>query len=261
MSKKLQRANKIIEILKEKNGATVKELALTLKVSEMTIRRDLELLKSNNIINNVYGAAIYNPSNNIEKLESFYNIESELIKHEKEKIEIGKAAANIIKEDDIIIIDTGTTTEKLAEYIDSNLNISALIYNTNILMALHKKKNINLIFSGGYFHPNTMMFESLEGISLIEKTRATKVFVSASGVHENLGITCSNSYEVLTKQAIIRSSVEKILLVDSKKFGIVKSSYFADLSDFDTIITDSAISNEWRKKITNLGITLITAQL
>ncbi|MDU5176048.1 DeoR family transcriptional regulator, partial [Clostridium sp.] len=80
MSKKLQRANKIIDILKEKNGATVKELSLTLGVSEMTIRRDLEILKSNNIINNVYGAAIYNPSNNIEKLESFYDIENEVIR-------------------------------------------------------------------------------------------------------------------------------------------------------------------------------------
>lgn len=259
MSKKLQRANKIIEILKEKNGATVKELALTFGVSEMTIRRDLEILKSNNIINNVYGAAIYNPSNNIEKLDSYYNIEHEFIRQETEKTIIGKAAAALIKEDDIIIIDTGTTTEKLAESINNDLNIKALIYNTNILMALHKKKNINLIFSGGYFHPNTMMFESPEGISLIEKIRATKVFVSASGVHENLGVTCSNSYEVPTKQAIIKSSVEKILLVDSKKFGIVKSSYFADLNDFNTIITDSGISPEWRNKIESLGISLIIA--
>lgn len=259
MNKKLQRANKIIDILKEKNGATVKELALTLKVSEMTIRRDLEILKSNNIINNVYGAAIYNPSNNIEKLESFYDIENELIKHENEKIKIGKAAAGLINQDDIIIIDTGTTTEKLAEFIDNNLNISVLIYNTNILMALSKKKNIELIFSGGYFHPNTMMFESPEGISLIEKTRATKVFVSAAGIHENLGVTCSNNYEVLTKQAIIKSSVEKILLVDSEKFGVVKSSYFAELTDFDTIITDNKITPKWHKKINDLGIKLIIA--
>ena len=146
MSKKLQRANKIIDILKEKNGATVKELSLTLGVSEMTIRRDLEILKSNNIINNVYGAAIYNPSNNIEKLESFYDIENEVIRNEDEKIKIGKAAANLIQEDDVIIIDTGTTTEKLAQFIDNNLNISALIFNTNILMALSKKKNINRIY-------------------------------------------------------------------------------------------------------------------
>lgn len=224
----------------------------------MTIRRDLEILKSNNIINNVYGAAIYNPSNNIEKLESFYDIENEIIKHENEKIKIGKVAANLIKEDDIIIIDTGTTTEKLAQFIDNKLNISALIFNTNILMALSKKKNIKLIFSGGYFHKNTMMFESPEGISLIEKTRATKVFVSAAGIHETLGVTCSNNYEVLTKQAIIKSSVEKILIVDSKKFGLVKSYYFAELSDFNTIITDSKLSDKWRKKINDLGIKLIT---
>lgn len=261
MSKKLQRANKIIDILKERNGATVKELASILNVSEMTIRRDLEVLKNNNIVNNVYGATIYNPSNNIEKLESFYDIENETIKQENQKLKIGKTASELIDDDDIIIIDTGTTTEKLAGCISSKLNISALVYNTNILMELMQKKNINLIFSGGYFHPNTQMFESPEGISLIEKTRATKVFVSAAGVHENLGVTCSNNYEVLTKQAIINSSLEKILLVDSSKFGVVKSSYFADLDSFDIIITDDGISNEWKEIIHNKGIKLIIAMI
>lgn len=257
----MQRANKIIDILKEKNGATVKELASILNVSEMTIRRDLEVLKSNNIVNNVYGATIYNPSNNIEKLESFYDIENEVVKQENQKLKIGKAAVSLINEDDIVIIDTGTTTEKLAASISSDIKMSALIFNTNILNELVKKKNINLIFSGGYFHPNTQMFESPEGISLIKKTRATKVFVSAAGVHENLGVTCSNNYEVLTKQAIINSSLEKILLVDSSKFGVVKSAYFADLDDFDTIITDDGISNEWKEIIHTKGIKLIIAML
>lgn len=257
----MQRANKIIDILKERNGATVKELASILNVSEMTIRRDLEVLKSNNIVNNVYGATIYNPSNNIEKLESFYDIENEVVKQENQKLKIGKAAVSLINEDDIVIIDTGTTTEKLAASISSDIKMSALIFNTNILNELVKKKNINLIFSGGYFHPNTQMFESPEGISLIKKTRATKVFVSAAGVHENLGVTCSNNYEVLTKQAIINSSLEKILLVDSSKFGVVKSAYFADLDDFDTIITDDGISNEWKEIIHTKGIKLIIAML
>ena len=257
----MQRANKIIDILKGKNGATVKELASILNVSEMTIRRDLEVLKNNNIVNNVYGATIYNPSNNIEKLESFYDIENEVVKQENQKLKIGKAAVSLINEDDIVIIDTGTTTEKLAASISSDIKMSALIFNTNILNELVKKKNINLIFSGGYFHPNTQMFESPEGISLIKKTRATKVFVSAAGVHENLGVTCSNNYEVLTKQAIINSSLEKILLVDSSKFGVVKFAYFADLDDFDTIITDDGISNEWKEIIHTKGIKLIIAML
>ena len=257
MSKKLDRANKIIQILKEKNGATIKDLANDLQVSEMTIRRDLQILKNNNIVNKVYGATIYNPNNNINKLESFYDIENEVIKNDDKKSKIGQAAADLIDDGDIIIIDTGTTTEKLAENINDSVNITALIYNTNILMSLSKKRNIKLIFSGGYFHSNTQMFESAEGISLINKTRATKVFVSAAGVHENLGITCSNSYEVATKKAILNSSLEKILLVDSEKFDVVKSSYFADLNQFTTIITDDKISSEWKQIINDSGINLI----
>ena len=101
------------------------------------------------------------------------------------------------------------------------------------------------------------MFESPEGIDLIRKTRATKAFVSAAGVHETLGVTCSNNYEVLTKNAILSSSVEKILLVDSEKFGIVKSAYFADLNTFTTIITDSGVSDEWKARIKEMKIQLI----
>lgn len=257
MNKKFQRANKLIEILKEKNGASVKELAAILGVSEMTIRRDLNVLKANNIVSNVYGATIYNPANNIEKLSTSYDINDELIRQEKEKAKIGKVAASLIQEGDIIIIDAGTTTEKLAQSINDDIKLTALFYNINILLALKNKKNIKLIFSGGYFHSNTQMFESTEGISLIKNIRATKVFISAAGIHEQLGVTCSNNYEVPTKRAIIGSSLEKILLVDSEKFGIVKSSYFANLNEFDTIITDSNISKEWIERIENLGIKLI----
>ena len=106
----MQRANKIIDILKGKNGATVKELASILNVSEMTIRRDLEVLKNNNIVNNVYGATIYNPSNNIEKLESFYDIENEVVKQENQKLKIGKAAVSLINEDDIVVFSPGATS-------------------------------------------------------------------------------------------------------------------------------------------------------
>lgn len=256
MNKKMQRTNKLIQILKEKNGASVKELAQILGVSEMTIRRDLEVLKDNNIVTNVYGATIYNPTNNINKLSS-YDLDTETIKFEDKKCKIGLAAAKLIKANDIIIIDTGTTTVKLAENIPDDIKITALCYNANILNALKGKENINLIFSGGYFHPNTQMFESEDGISLINKTRATKVFVSAAGIHTELGVTCSNSYEVATKRAILSSSLEKILLINSEKFGTVQSSYFADLSEFDVIITDNNIAESWKYSIEKLGITLI----
>ena len=257
MNKKIQRTNKLIEILKEKNGASVKELANILNVSEMTIRRDLKLLNSNNIVKKVYGATIYNPSNVIDKIKSNYDLNNESFKFEIEKDKIGKAAAKLVKNNDVIIIDTGTTTEKLAKNLDDAINLTALFYNINILDALRNKPNVKMIFSGGYYHPNTEMFESPEGISLIKNTRASKVFISAAGVHETLGVTCSNNYEVATKKAILNSSFEKILLLHSDKFGKVNSSYFADLNEFDTIITDANLSDEWKNRIDSLKIKLI----
>ncbi|ROR31883.1 DeoR family transcriptional regulator [Mobilisporobacter senegalensis] len=257
MSKKLDRLNQIISIIKEKNGATVKELASIFGVSEMTIRRDLAILESQNIVNNVYGAVIYNPSNAKENLEKNYSLNSAKIANDPEKARIGKYAASLINDNDVVIIDTGSTTEKLAANIPNTLLATVLCFNINILNRLVNKENLKLIFAGGYFHPNTQMFESSEGISLIKSTRAAKVFVSAAGIHEKLGVTCATNYEVPTKNAIMKSAVDKILLADSSKFGMVRSSYFAELSDFQTIITDSKLSSGWIDYIRKIGIELI----
>jgi DeoR family deoxyribose operon repressor len=100
------------------------------------------------------------------------------------------------------------------------------------------------------------MFESPEGLEMIRNFRATKAFISASGVSSQFGVTCMNSYERETKKVMIQSSRRKILLVDSSKFEVIRSDYFAELSDFDEIITDDGISSEYTGIIRDLGITL-----
>lgn len=255
MKKKFERLNSLINILKENNGASVRELSAALNVSDMTIRRDLELLKQKNLVINNYGAFFYNYTNNKE-IDDAYALNSAAIENPSQKYLIGKCAAGYINDQDILIIDTGTTTEAFAREISNDINATILCYNRNILNLLYDKPNISLILAGGYYHPNTEMFESSEGLSLISHTRANKVFISAAGIHETLGVTCSNSYEIAAKQAIFKSGVEKILLADSSKFSIVKSSYFANLCDFDTIITDSGITDKWIQIIRELGITL-----
>lgn len=257
MKKKLTRQNELISVLKKKNGATVKELSDLFQVSEMTIRRDLNVLKANNIVNNVYGATIYNPNQVNKDLDGSYSLSSAKVANHDCKSQIGTYAASLIESEDIIIIDTGSTTEKLAQNLPTNLKATVLCYNINILNSLCNHPNIRLIFAGGYFHPNTQMFESAQGLSLIRETRATKVFVSAAGVHDSLGVTCANRYESPTKSSIMESSIERILLVDSSKFGIIKSSYFANITDFNQIITDSGITNKWIDYIKSLNIELV----
>ena len=366
MSKKTDRLSRLIDIIKTKNGATVKELASLLDVSEMTIRRDLAVLEQNSIVNNVYGAAIYNPSydsliqkeyekhfssqkhfnpqkqlisqeeptslkvsssqtentsqkelfsqmdpssqmegtalkgtkflkgteslkdvasqkklfrkgnlsqkninfqngniskkesNPFKEINSLYELNHAKSTQDTEKKSIGAFAASYINNGDIVVIDTGSTTEMLAENIPDDLEATILCYNANILNSLRLKEKLTLIFSGGKYHPTTQMVESPQGVELIKSMRFTKAFISAAGIHAGLGVTCVFDYEVATKKAIMDSSVEKILLFDSSKFNQVKPAYFGDLTDFDVIITDNDISDEWRELINANNIKLYT---
>ncbi|MFA9376148.1 MAG: DeoR/GlpR family DNA-binding transcription regulator [Lachnotalea sp.] len=254
MSKRFERINELTRILKESQGASAKELCLKFNVSEMTIRRDLDLLISQNVVINQYGAFFYNDETN--NFDDKYALNNAITSNIEEKRRIGNFAASLVKENDILIVDTGSTTEFLARSLQDSLKATILCYNRNILNYLVDKTDISIIFAGGYYHANTEMFESIEGLSLISHTRANKIFVSAAGVHETLGVTCANNYEIATKRTIFKSGVEKILLVDSSKFSVVKSSHFANLEDFDIIITDSGISQEWIEIITSLPIKL-----
>ncbi|MFW6137600.1 MAG: DeoR/GlpR family DNA-binding transcription regulator [Spirochaetota bacterium] len=251
---KNERIKKIITLLRYRNAVSIKELTRTLEVSEMTIRRDLGLLEDDNIVELIPGGAILKQSTggNNEK----YLIENEETRRTREKLRIGQKAASLIEPNDTITLDVGSTTEYIAKFIQDEIPVTILCYALNILVEIYRKRGSNPIFAGGYFHPNTLMFESQEGIKLIKKTRADKCFISAAGFHKSLGITCANPYEIETKKAVISSSKSRILVLDSSKFGKTKIAYFADIKDFDIIITDNELSDEYRELIQNAGIEL-----
>ncbi|MDD7463247.1 MAG: DeoR/GlpR family DNA-binding transcription regulator [Anaerococcus sp.] len=262
MSKKDERLKNLISIIKNNNGASIKELSTMLDVSEMTIRRDIKILESQNILEIYHGSVVYNPNYDnptISKNDSDYSLSSNSVLMEKEKSLIGKKAAELINDDDIIIIDSGTTTEKLSQNLNENVKCTALVFTSNNFIHLLYKKNVNLIFAGGKMHRDSGIFESAEGLKLIDGVRASKLFLSAAGVHDELGLTCANGYEIEAKKTIIKNSVEVILLVDSSKFDQVKSAHFCDLDQVDTIITDDGISDEWKKIIEDRKIKLIIA--
>ena len=260
MSNKNRRLNEIIKILKIYNAKSVNELADLLNVSHMTIRRDLQELEQQNYLKLLHGGAVLNPqiySNPSSEIN--YSLSDAESKNTKEKIAIGKLAASLIEPNDVIIIDTGSTTELIAASVPQDFPLTVICYTFNVLAEIQKKKNCKIIFAGGYLHENSMMFESPEGVSLIKRSRATKAFVSANGINENLGVTCSNQYELETKKAIIDSSISSILVADSFKLGKVGSTYFADLANFDTFITNNDISNYYKDLMNRLDIKLLLA--
>lgn len=258
MSKINKRLDNIVLILKKNNAATIRELSESLQVSEMTIRRDLKSLAHDDLIRLIHGGAVYNRErNNKDDEESRYYLLAEEARNDEEKIRIAEEAVKMINPNDIIMLDTGSTTEYLAKILPEDIPLTVMCHSMNVLLEVMKKKNCDIIFPGGFFHEKTLVFESPEGTELIKRSRANIAFFAAGGIHKELGVTCHTTFIVETKKAMLSSSLKKILIADSSKFGEVKSSYYADLANFDTIITDSGISEDCRRIVEDNNVELI----
>ncbi len=257
--KKRERINYITNTLSLNGAVRIKDLSHTLKVSEMTIRRDLDALSKENIASIIPGGAILKKDVALDMNNEKYLITTAESRMIREKIRICRKAASLVKPNDTLIIDTGSTTDHLTKFIPTTIPLTIICFTLNILQKVFENPNWKTIFTGGYFHENTLMFESTEGIHLLRKNRANKAFLSAAGIEKKLGITCANTYEVETKKAALESSDKKILLVDSSKFDKVKIAHFADLNDFNFIITDSGIPESYVSLAQNQGVELIIA--
>lgn len=259
MLKREKRINRILSILAEKNGASIHMLARILGVSEMTIRRDLGELQSKDYLTVVQGVAIVSRNQDGSSIQKDYTLESERGMMQDRKSRIGLSAASMIEPGDTIIIDTGTTTEWLARSLPP-LPITIVCYNLNILSHVQNHNFINLIFAGGYYHDNTQMFECPESAALISRICANKFFCSAAGISSKGAVTCIDQYEIAAKQAALGSALTRILLLDSSKLGKIRPSLFANISDFDTVVTDSGISQEWADYFRGCGVGLRIAE-
>jgi Transcriptional regulators of sugar metabolism len=250
----MDRLQLILGKLQEKNVLSVRTLAEQLNVSEMTIRRDISILEKDNRIETFYGGVSLKQTE--LAAESFYEIENELIKRTEQKERIARKAASLINQNDVILIDTGSTTGSIVKYINNSLNLIVYCYALNIINGLCMNPNLTVVACGGYFHSNTKMFESQEGASLIRKTVINKAFLAARGISEEVGITTAEPYEVEMKKAAISVSEQKILLADSTKLGKAWYAKYADLSDINVVITDDEADEKYVNLLQKMNITV-----
>ncbi|MCC6093425.1 MAG: DeoR/GlpR family DNA-binding transcription regulator [Eubacterium sp.] len=249
MLKKALRIQAIAQEISQNPTYTVRNLAKKYQVSEMTVRRDIQYIEENMLTNSatkpvtIVSAEMPDLSGN-SSLN--YEFTTAMEAHNENKRRIGAYAAKMVQPNDVIILDTGTTVNFMVESLPFDMPLTIICYNYNVLQKLYDRPNIHLIVAGGYFHRSSLSFESTENIELLQRLRASKIFISPSGV-DRMGLTCSNQYEVTTKSTALHSSKTKILLSDSSKFGIMRSSLFAPLEEMDVIISDHDLSAEWQQ--------------
>jgi len=242
--KRQGRIAQILESLREGTAVSVEELSQRLSVSEMTIRRDLQLLAQENRVRLVRGGVELRP-------RAWFSLAGG-----GEKKRIGEKAATLVEPGDVVIIDSGSTTEWLARSLPPDAPLTVICFALNIFLEAASHAKTTVVFAGGTFRSQTLVCESSEGIALVRRFRAHKAFLSAGGVSETLGVTCSDAEEAELKKAAISSAQSRILLVDSGKLGRVTPAWFAALTDFDAIITDSGISLEYVEIARSRGIAL-----
>ncbi len=259
MHKQQQRMNEIVRILSVGGMQRIVELADQTGVSEVTIRRDLRRLEEDGLVFVAHGAASINPRSDNLRIGDKYFITQQQALHQREKMIIGKTAATLVELRDTIVIDTGTTPYYLARALPVNYDLTVICMSLNVFIELHDRTDVKLIFAGGYYHANTLTCESEEGIAMIRRHRAAKAFLGATGVHEKMGVTSSNPWEQKTKRAIMESSLTNVLLVDSAKFQVVQTSYFADVDEFDVLVSDRGVPEQYTSLLANTGVRLVYA--
>lgn len=249
---KTTRIQRIITILQERNGSSVRELANELGVSEMTIRRDFEYLSQTNAIKRVHGAVIYNPDfPNSASLTSLAPVLNEL-----HAARFGKVLAEMVEPNDRVFIDSGDLAASMAAALPSGMEYTIYTYSTAVLERATAATE-QIYFVGGSFHPQTKMCESDLSAEILGRFRFSKLFLFPDGIHSEFGITCAKLYEVSSKIAAISSAQKIILAAESNRFEAVSGNHIAELCSAGTVVTDNGLSGFWRAHLQNMGIDIV----
>lgn len=211
----------------------LRDAAAQLGVSEMTVRRDITSAGDRFTCLGGYVVSV---------LDGLAGSDY-VLDQEKDRFARGKAAAcaeavKLIEEGDTIFVDCGSTTPHLAARIPGDMSLTAICYSMNIAEILCRLKNVRLIVLGGLYHPAAASFAGDEALASLRRINLNKAFISAGGVHETRGITCSHFHEVPIKQLAIERALESHLVVEASKFGKVRPAHFAEAADFTSIISD-----------------------
>jgi DeoR family transcriptional regulator, fructose operon transcriptional repressor len=236
MSKPLipaQRRERIQEYLAIHKIARMDELYAMLDTSEATVRRDLEWLERQGIVERTHGGAILS-----QRLvfEPEYMLRAQ--KHPEEKRLIGKIAAALIEDNDVVFINSGTTTTQVIRNIRGNAGIT--VFSNNIYAALEMSNGgFEYYLIGGEFQHQSNSVAGRFAMDNLRQVYANKAILGVDGVSLLHGCTVpSNAEAEVVKQMIERTRGEIIVVADSSKWGVVSNFQIATIDEIDGLIVD-----------------------
>ncbi len=245
------RRQEILNILQEKDYVTVDEFSRLLEVSAVTIRTDLTALEAEGLLIRTHGGAMINEKKGKARL-----ISRTMCEFEAEKKAIARRAASLISSGSTIILDSGSTTIHIIEYI-KDMDITVVTNNVLAIEKLRNEEHIKLVTLGG-----TLRRESMGTIGPLAnnavKSMNVDVYLMGAAAYDDEIISSSDIVEAELKQNMLRSADKVVFLADSSKYGKRAFSTVCTWKDIDTFISDR-VSLDFRRELEERGVEVLSA--
>lgn len=249
-----QRREKILQILRQQQQATVEELARRINVSSWTIRRDLAFLEERHQIRRWYGGAeLAITPEELPQLEFNAQVQA----HAKQAI--GQTTSRLIKSGQFVALAAGTTTTQVALALKGRERVALMTNALNIAQELSREPGIRLTCAGGEVHGD---YYTLTG-PVTERTLSTHYYdvavVGVSGISMGQGFTVNSQSNAVSIAIMLRNASRRIIVADHTKFEVVSYAFLADLTDVHVIVTDQLPSKAYQEHLKAIGTELVIA--
>jgi DeoR/GlpR family transcriptional regulator of sugar metabolism len=239
-----QRQTLILARVREDGGVRVADLARELGVSDMTVRRDLEILDNRGLIEKVHGGATAVPGSAL--FEPGFAAKSSLQETEKEAI--ADAAFGLVVPGTAIGISAGTTTYALSRRLVDVAGLTVVTNSVPVADVLHRAGRIDqtIILTGGVRTPSDALVGPF-AVAALRTIHLDQVFLGVHGMDPRSGFTTPNVLEADTDRALAAAGRRLIVVADSSKWGVIGISSIARLDEADTLVTDSGLERAARE--------------
>jgi len=248
-----QRKQHILSILQRDGQVVAKTVSQELGLSEDTIRRDLRELAQEGLLQRVHGGAL--PAS--PAVANFAVREVILM---DSKVAIGRAAAQLIRSGQVVILDGGTTSVQVARHLPRNLQATIVTHSARTALELVEHPTVEVILIGGRLFKHSIVSVGAAALDAIKHIRADVYFMGVTGVHPEAGLSTGDLEEAYMKLALVRQAAETFVLVSHEKLGAASQYVIAPLGDVSGLIVEASVSDDVLLPYTDFDLTIIRAE-
>ncbi len=253
-----RRRLQILALMDSHQSLSTHDLSIQLGFSEASVRKDLEILEELGLLKRTQFGAVVMPHYRLEKENS-----AKMNFNREKKERIGRAAAELIKIGEQVILDTGTTTLQVAHHICTDLRVAGdlTVYTPSLPISreIGGCPGIRLELLGGIVLPQYQALVGPQTVNYLEDIHADKVFFGADGVELSNGVTTANILEADVGRYMARASKVVIVVADSSKIGVTGLVTLVTLDKVDKLVTDTDVPLEFVEAARDLGVEVILA--